>query len=148
MGKKTRKQASDEELLWEADTAMTQSGSPAFELSETVLVGENDYGYQFAVGRHGDSWVGFAVGTTEAGRMLFLFPEISSGVVMGIGSRDEAIRMVGAIAEDPEHGYGGIDRWFVNESLRGTPDEYRCADCGEVGCNGEECHYCDFDYGE
>ncbi len=80
--------------------------------------------------------------------MLFMFPEIAENFTMGILDRERAIRMTGAIAEDPESGYGGVDRWFVGEELRGKPDDFRCEMCERVGCDGIGCQDAIFDPGD
>jgi len=90
--------------------------SPSLEIKETLLIGENDRGYQFCVGLIGDRWCGFALGRSS--------------------DRDEAIRKTGAIACDPESAYGGVTRWYVDEPLRGDPEDFRCAFCGDVDCDG------------
>jgi hypothetical protein len=103
---------------------------------ETLLIGENDRGYRFGVGRVGDRWIGFALGRTITGGMLFLLPEIAVDHQLGLTLRDEAIRQVAAIAQDPEHAFGGVDRWYVAPELRASPDDYRCEHCGEILCGG------------
>lgn len=116
------------------------------QVEDAFKVGENDHGYYFGVGRVGGRWVGFAVGDAgESGQMMFLLPGISEDYHLGLLDRDRAIRMTGAIAQSPEHGYGGISRWFVEESLRGKPEDFRCEDCQEVGCSGD-CSYDAPDY--
>jgi hypothetical protein len=90
-------------------------------------------GYRFAVGKISGRWVGFADSDVGA----FIFPTISEGHLCGISDRDRAIRLTGAIAQSFEHGYGGVDRWFVGEDLRGKPEDFRCAKCEEIGCVGE-----------
>lgn len=111
------------------------------QFANTLLIAENDHGYQFAVGQLASgNWAGFAIGwLDDGGRMLFLFSEVSDGITLGVSSRDDAIRMTGAIAQDPEHSYGGVSRWHVAEELRCHPDEYRCENCCHVGCDGVEC---------
>ena len=48
--------------------------------------------------------------------------------------------LTGAVAQDPESSYGGVERWFVPPALRGNPEELRCQYCGGVGCSGERCY--------
>ena len=108
------------------------------DILERVEVGDNGLGYRFAVGSISDEgggvrWVGFA--DSDAG--AFIFPSVSEGHVAGLTDRDLAIRLTGAIAQSFEHGYGGVDRWFVDESLRGDPEEFRCFDCDQIGCRGD-----------
>jgi hypothetical protein len=108
------------------------------ELLDPLVIGDNDLGYTFVVGRLDDRWLGGAIG---AG-MLFVFPEITVGCYLGVSDRETAIRMTSAIAQDPEHGYGGITRWRVDPRLRAAPDDFRCRHCGEVCCDGscrDEC---------
>jgi len=100
---------------------------------ETLLVGENDSGYEFGVGRIGDEWIGFA----KCGHALWWFTMQAPRGRLGVPDRDEAIRQTHAYATAPENGYGGITRWFVQEDLRGDADAYRCPRCGAVFCNGE-----------
>lgn len=126
------------------------------EIGERIQVGENDIGYTFAVGSIPDEdggvrWIGFAEGDTgEQGRVAFIFPAVCEGHMMGVKDRDLAIKLTGAIAQSSEHGYGGVERWFVDESLRGKPEDFRCSSCGEVGCSGDEdgtlCNYDAPDY--
>lgn len=116
------------------------------ELTDIFIVGENDHGYQFGVGQLAGRWVGFAIGYRKDGKPvgLFFLPGISEDAHLGLLDRERAIRMTGAIACDPEHGYGGVARWFIEKARRGNPDEFRCERCGSVGCDGD----CDdgFDY--
>ena len=113
------------------------SVTPNFD--ETIKVGANDDGYEFWVGRTGDRWLGFAVGKLhqDGTRGMFVFPELIEDFKMGLADRDDAIRMTGAVAQAVERGYGGIARWSVPIELRGDPEDYRCGDCGDLGCNGE-----------
>lgn len=128
---------------------MAGQEDPSLRVADAVIVGDNSRGYQFAVGKIADDrWVGFAIGRVEGqNKMLFFFSEIADADYrLGILDRDEAIRMTSAIADDPEHAYGGIERWFADPALRATSDQYRCANCGTVACQGA-CLYADpFDY--
>jgi hypothetical protein len=110
----------------------TMSNEP-LSFEEEFLVGSNPHGYSFYVGRLDDRWLGYAIGAA----MVFVFPGISTDHRIGVADRDEAIRRLGAIAQDPASGYGGIKAWFVEEALRGDPVAYRCKVCGEVCC-GED----------
>jgi hypothetical protein len=111
---------------------------PQIQITEMEKIGENDHGYWFGVGRLGSRWVGFAMGDLEDGnKMMFLLPGISESYQMGVAERGQAILLTGAIAQDFEHGYGGIARWFIPEELRGKPDDFRCDDCHSVGCAGD-----------
>lgn len=108
------------------------------EISERIEVGENKLGYQFAVaaipdGGGGVRWIGFADSNVGA----FLFTQISENYVVGIPDKERAIKLTGAIAQSIEHGYGGVDTWHVGESLRGKPEDFRCAECREIGCRGD-----------
>lgn len=119
----------------------------AFE--EILSIGTNAHGYSFAVGRVGERWIGFAAGRVapaphSAG--IFVFSELSEDYVLGLKDRDEAIRYTGALAQDPEQGYGGITRWHVPEALRGDPEALRCTKCGEIHPRSEPCD--DFDADE
>ena len=117
------------------------SNSPeAIQIEQTLLIGENDHGYQFCVGLVGDRWCGFAVGQLDGGDQgVWFFPAVAEGFVMGLTDRDAAIRLTGAIASDPESAFGGVTRWYVDEPLRGAPEDFRCQFCGEVGCDGRDC---------
>lgn len=107
------------------------------KLDDGVVIADNEH-YQFCVARNGERWVGFAIGKTTGGQsMMFFFPEIAEGYRLGLASREEAIRMTAAIAQDPGHSFGGVGRWFIPEELRASPEDYRCRDCDEVGCRGE-----------
>ena len=131
------------------------------EITDTVAIGHNDRGYYFWVGQVGSRWIGFASESPEVLRakrafgadglgvdpsMLFLFPEVSDGYDMGLRDRDKAIRLTGAVAQAPESAYGGIDHWHVPEALRGQPDDFRCAWCDRVGCDGVACQEDGFNY--
>lgn len=116
------------------------------ELTERVEVGENGLGYRFAVGSIPDEgggvrWIGFA----DSDEGAFIFSQISEGHVVGITDRDRAIRLTGAIAQSPEHGYGGVETWFVEEPLRGRPEDFTCENCRSIGCGGD-CEYDAPDY--
>ena len=106
-----------------------------------TVVGTNARGYTFAVGLVGDRWLGYALG----GGGLFVFSEVSRGVDLGMGldDREEAIGRVAALAQDPGHGFGGVDRWHVPERLRADPEVYRCEICGEVLCDSDHDDYRD-----
>jgi hypothetical protein len=107
------------------------------DILERIEVGENDNGYRFAVAKiPGERWIGFA----DSDYGAFVFPSISENHIMGIAGRELAIKLTGAIAQSIEHGYGGITRWFVEEELRGRPEDFTCDECGEVACDGE-CSY-------
>ena len=103
------------------------------QIEEQVEVAYNEYGYRFCVGRVGSRWMGYALG----GGGMFFMPGVSEGCVMGLTDRDEAIRRVGAIAQDPEESFGGVQAWSVPPALRGKPEDYRCKECGRVCCEGD-----------
>lgn len=112
---------------------MSESG-----ITEVLKIGDNSHGYWFGVGKYGSRWVGFAVSVVGEGRTgIFFLPGISEDYQLGLSDREKCIRMTGAVAQSPEHGYGGIERWYIGEELRGTPEEFRCAECGEFGCSGD-----------
>ena len=114
------------------------------EITERVEVGENDHGYRFAVGRlESGRWVGFA----DSDYGAFIFPGMATGCEIGTADRERAIRLTGAIAQSIEHGYGGVARWFVEDALRGKPEDFTCEECGEVGCCCGECLEGDDDSG-
>ncbi len=126
----------------------------SIQIDEVLVIGENDGGYQFAVGRIADRWIGFARDNAFSRRAraafraegfapepagLFVFHEVGEDCQMGLTDKGRAIRLTGAVACDPESSYGGIDRWYVPEELRGRPDDFRCEHCERVGCDGREC---------
>ena len=113
------------------------------QIEQEVDVGRNSHGYTFHVGLLSGYWLGYAQGAET----IFLFPGIRTGHQLGILDRDEAIRRVGAIAQDPASGYGGIEEWSVEESLRGDPAAYLCPVCDEVCC-GEDHSDEDSDYSQ
>ena len=89
--------------------------------------------------------VGFASSPLAGGgTFLEFFAEVSDGPVLGVEDRRRAVILTGAVARDPERGYGGVDRWEVPPALRGDPEDFRCEDCGAVGCPGD-CRYGDCD---
>jgi len=102
-------------------------------LQDVFKIGENDYGYWFGVARMNDRWVGFAFGDN----CIFFLPGVHECHELGLLDRDMAIKLTGANAQALENGYGGISRWFVDESLRGRPEDFRCPLCEEMGCQGE-----------
>lgn len=122
-------------------------------LEDVLLLGEND-GWGFYVGRTNGRWIGFggpssytllvrralqSEGLIPEQAGLFIFPEVCEGFALGVLDKDKAIRLTLAVASDPEHGFGGIERLHVPESLRPGPDEFRCWNCQTIGCNGETC---------
>src|SRR5262245_31906220 len=108
--------------------------SNEIQMTDRFDIGENDQSYKFAVANIGKRWVGFAYGALENGdRMLFMFPSISEESYLGLEDRELVIKLTGAIAQDYEHGYGGIERWFIPEELRGKPDDFRCEHCERIG---------------
>jgi hypothetical protein len=122
-------------------------------LEDVQLLGEND-GWGFYVGRTNGRWIGFGGPSTFTVRLrralqaeglipeqagLFIFPEVSEGYALGVLDKDRAIRLTLAVACDSEHGFGGIERWHVPESLRPGPDEFRCENCETIGCDGKSC---------
>jgi hypothetical protein len=107
-------------------------------ISNITKIGENDYGYWFGVGQLEGRWIGFAVGRLDDGNeMVFWFPEIAEGHLIGLADCNEAIKASSAIVQDPSHAYGGIQHWLIPEELRGNPDDYRCGYCCQVGCPGD-----------
>lgn len=109
-----------------------------FSLDRLKFIAENDHGWRFGVGRAAGRWVGFAAPTTNDGSGIIMFFSEVSGpdYHLGLEDRDEAIRLTAALAVDPEN-YGGVDRWLIEEELRGDPEAYRCPQCGRVGCRGD-----------
>lgn len=112
---------------------------PALQLQQTAMLAAND-SWTFCVGRMGDRWLGFAVGFLEDGaKFVNVFPEVSEGAQLGIRDYARAVKLTTAIAQDPEQGLGGVEHWFIPPGARGNPDDFRCANCDRVGCDGEEC---------
>lgn len=122
-------------------------------LTDLCIIADNTHGWCFCVAKlNSTRWVGFAApprslaekafaseGLPVDPQMLMIFPEVSEGYRMGVLDRDLAIRMTGAVAQDPESCYGGIERWHVPEELRGKPEDFRCERCERIGCDGREC---------
>jgi hypothetical protein len=52
---------------------------------------------------------------------------------------------VGALAQDPDQGFGGVDTWLVPKKLRGDPEKFRCKKCSKVGCDGHDCEDIGYD---
>ena len=117
------------------------------------FVGRNEH-WQFAVAKVGDRWLGVALegkftrqardafqaqGLPVPDDYMHVFAKVSDGFELGMKDKNRAMLLVGAIAQDPEQGFGGVDEWLVPEELRGDPEKFRCLKCGEVGCNGTEC---------
>jgi hypothetical protein len=136
--------------------------SEPLKIEELVVIGENDYGWRFAVGRIGERWLGLGLesANTVAARCAFrdeglpvepgymhVIGAVSRDHELGLPDKEAAIRLTGAIAQDPAHAFGGVERWLVPEALRGRPDDFRCGHCEEVGCNGD-CQDADYDVRE
>jgi hypothetical protein len=105
---------------------------------ETKMIGENHHGYGFGVGLAGGRWIGFAAAVIKGTKALFFLPgQANPDMTLGSPDADAAMRLTVAIAEAPEHGYGGIDKWLLPNGgkILVDPDEFRCPDCGEIGCN-------------
>jgi hypothetical protein len=130
----------------------TDEGLP---LTDVTVIGENPH-YKFAIGKAHGRWLGFALGKpsrSEAAfvseglpvqaRTMFVFPEVAEGFMLGLTERERAILLTGAIAQDFESAYGGVERWFVPPDLRGDPDKLRCPRCDRIGCDGVECEECE-----
>ena len=123
------------------------------KIERVDLIGRNDE-WQFAVAKVGDRWLGVALESqsARAARLAFaseglpvdnsymhLFGEVSDDFELGMKDKRAAMLLVGALAQDVEQGFGGIDEWLVTADLRGDPDQFRCKKCGKVGCDGREC---------
>lgn len=104
----------------------------SLQIRDVLKIGDNQYGYYFAVGRIDNRWIGWA-GAEQA---IFLFPEIEENYELGLLDRDLVIKLTGAIAQSAEYGYGGIDQWYIPASLRGKPEDYTCQHCCSIGCRG------------
>lgn len=115
--------------------------NPTLKVAEATVIAHNEL-YQFAVGRVEEQWVGYAIGhCNDHTRMLFYLNITGNNSIdLGLENRDEAIRRTAAMAQAPEHGYGGVDAWFIDEPLRASPDEYRCPHCEELFCTGQCAH--------
>lgn len=122
------------------------------DLTDVLVIADNSAGWRFCVGRSGGRWLGFAApgrspaelafaseGLEVSPQMLMVMPEVSEGYQLGVEDRDRAIRLTGAVAQEDDGCYGGVERWFVPEDLRGRPDDFRCKKCDHVGCDGTEC---------
>lgn len=130
------------------------------ELSDLFIIAENDL-YRFGVGCCNGRWLGFALegefsrrvkqafaaeGMAVDPHCTFVFPEVADNFELGMTDRDKAILLTGALAQDLENGYGGVEKWHVPPNLRGDPEKFRCGHCERVGCDGRECQDCDGGY--
>jgi len=130
------------------------SSNQPLHFDDMTIIGENEHGWRFGVARLGSRWIGFATSSAygAAARAafraagldpepagLFVFSQVADGFELGVADRDRAVLLTGAIAQDPEAGYGGVSRWHVPEALRGNPDDFRCPRCEQVGCDGAAC---------
>lgn len=93
-------------------------------IKHILKIGENAHGYEFKVGLLGDRWIGYADSAFGA----FFFPQVSEGAQMGLTDKNEAIKRTLIVALTPEHGYGGVDTYYVDEALRPTPEELAAAE--------------------
>lgn len=88
-------------------------------IKHIVKIGENAHGYEFKVGLLGERWVGYADSSVGS----FFFPGVGEEHMMGVKDKNDAIKLTLIVALTPEHGYGGVDTYFVDEALRPTEDE-------------------------
>jgi len=118
------------------------------QLTDQFIIADNP-GWRFGVARiGGDRWIGFAreggfsakakaffagEGLEATPSILMVFPEVSDGFNLGTLDRERSILLTGALAQDPESAYGGVERWFVPADLRGDPEKFRCVVCERVG---------------
>ena len=116
----------------EPEDPRIEQSADCIQIAESLKIGENDYGYESGVCWFGNRWHGFALGSSGNEKMLFLLPECEDD-----RKTDRLIKLTGAVAQSYERGYGGIQRWFVEESLRGKPEDFMCEECGSVGCTPE-----------
>jgi hypothetical protein len=87
----------------------------SLDISNPFCIGENRLGYRFMIEQFQDgSWIGYA--DSDVGE--FIFPDISRGGRLGVESREQAVGLTIAIAQDDERGYGGIDTWFIPPEAR------------------------------
>ena len=122
-------------------------------ITEQFVLAEND-GWRWCVGKLGNRWLGYArEGThSEFSRrafaneglevqpsMLMLFHQVADGCELGVLDRERAVKLVTALAADPESDYGDVLHWFVPVEERGDPEALRCKRCGDVGCDGTQC---------
>lgn len=114
--------------------------------TDIVAIGENRHGYTFCAGKLACAWYGIAIGKiNEKEHMAFILPGCSEDEIDHLlpeisedsDVRSLIIRRVGAVAFFGEHGYGGIENWLVPENLRGTIEEFLCAECESVSCTPE-----------
>jgi hypothetical protein len=107
----------------------------------------------FAIAKNGDRWLGVAIegweltmvmearaseGLTIKSLWMHIFPHVSDGSQLGMKDKKIAILLTGALAQEDEQGFGGIDEWLVPEDMRGDPDKFRCKQCGTVGCEDRD----------
>ena len=108
-------------------------------ITANKIIASNRY-WTWMVGLSGDRWLGLAFGATrdENGRgYMHVFSEVCEGIDLGLRDQAAAIRLTSALAADPASTFGAVNRWFIPEAERGSPDEFRCDNCGEIGCQGE-----------
>lgn len=129
-------------------------------LEDIEVIAENAH-YLFLIARSGKRWLGFSApkrspaeqafqneGLEVSPQMFLILSDVSDGCTLGVLDKQRAILLTGALAQDPEQGYGGIDRWHVPSELQGRPEDFRCRKCERIGCDGDRGCECEFIDGE
>lgn len=106
---------------------------------EMLLLAFSDH-WEFCVGRVGARWLGFAMGRIGPNRnFINIFHQVAEGHQLGLPDRDHAIRLTTALIEADVECMGAVTFWITSPELRGRPEDFTCAHCGEVGCDGADC---------
>jgi hypothetical protein len=109
------------------------------DVENVFMFARTDFDAAVCVGQLRDGrWVGFLntvlPGETKPYRLVL--PEINEDFHLGVATRELAVRMTCAIVLDPERRFGVIEEWLIDESQRASPEEFRCAECQRVLCEG------------
>lgn len=109
------------------------------QISDVTVFAHNRH-WRFAVARMGERWVGLA--RAHSGEpYLHVMPEVSEGYTLGLplDQHERALALASAVVADDEATWGDVEAWHIPPEQRGNPDDYRCAHCEAIGCNGLDC---------
>lgn len=122
-----------------------------FEISHQIKIAESDAGYEYFVARlqvrpaangfektngheFGARFIGLWKRAADNGEQtVAAMAEVSEDGILGVTSLSRAYLMASAILV-ASNVLPTPDRWFIGESLRGDPEDYRCPICGRVCC--------------